>query len=379
MRIGLIGAGAIARRHVESLRDRPGVEIAVVCDIDGTRAAELAEEVGARSETSWEEAISSYGLDAVFICTPPGLHADPAVSALERGLAVYLEKPLARSLEDGRRIVEAWRRGNAVCAVGYQWRSLDLLAPLREALGDVVPGLLVSRGFGPTELGRDDRAQADADPAGSWFLDPRRSGGILFELASHDIDLQCAIAGPVAAVQASSASGRLALAGAPATPLDDTVVLTLRFASGALGSVLAGWTEAQDPPIYTLDLLSTEIALHLQCEPGFRLEGRARGAVVRRARQRGSARVDDRPLPRGGAERRPRSRAVLARGRVRDARDRDRLRAGDRERRDRRGGERSDGARACPGSAAAARWRRSRRSRRCHPDRSPRCSRPSWR
>jgi predicted dehydrogenase len=58
------------------------------------------------------------------------------------------------------------------------------------------------------------------------------------------------------------------------------VVLTLRFASGALGSVLVGWTEAQDPPIYTLDVLSTEIALHLQCEPVFRLEGRARGALV---------------------------------------------------------------------------------------------------
>jgi predicted dehydrogenase len=289
MRIGFIGAGAIARRHVESLLGRPGVEIAAVCDIDERRGAELAEEVGASAETSWEAMLSSSELAAVFICTPPALHAGPAVGCLERGLAVYLEKPLARSLDDGREIVGAWQRSTAVCAVGYQWRSLDLLQPLRSALGDAVPGMLVSRGYGPTELRRDDRAQADADPAGSWFLDPRRSGGILFELASHDIDLQCAIAGPVVAVQAASASGLLALAGAPVTGLDDALALTLRFASGALGSVLAGWTAAQDPPVYTLDLLATEIALQLRCEPDFRLHGRSRGGAVEE-----SGRVDPR-------------------------------------------------------------------------------------
>jgi myo-inositol 2-dehydrogenase/D-chiro-inositol 1-dehydrogenase len=280
VRIGIVGAGAIARRHVASLRARPGIEIASVCDIDGERATRLARELGAVATTSWESMLDAGELDAAFICTPPALHAGPAVASLGRGLAVYLEKPLARSLEDGRRIVEAWRGSDAICAVGYQWRSLDLLSPLRAALGDAVAGLLVSRSFGPTELGRGDRAVAAAGRSGPWFLDPGRSGGILFELASHDIDLQCAIAGPVISVQACSASGRLALAGAAAPGLDDAVVLTLRFASGTIGSVLVAWTDAQEPPLYTLDLLSSEVALTLRCEPEFRLEGRARGARV---------------------------------------------------------------------------------------------------
>jgi predicted dehydrogenase len=280
LRIGLVGAGAIARRHVEWLRTRSDVEVAVVCDIDETRAAALAEQVGARISTSWETTLAADELDAVFVCTPPALHVGPAVASLERGLAVYLEKPLARSLEDGRRIVDAWSRSTAVCAVGYQWRSLDLLPVLRTGLGDVVPGMLVSRSYGSTELGRDDRAVAGAGSSGSWFVDPRRSGGILFELGSHDIDLQCALAGPVASVQASSASGHLALAGAPATGLDDAVVLTLRFTSGALGSVLIAWTDAQDPPLYSLDVLGTDVALHLELDPVFQLEGRARGATI---------------------------------------------------------------------------------------------------
>jgi predicted dehydrogenase len=280
VRIGLVGAGAIARRHVEWLGQRSDVEVAVVCDIDETRAAGLAAEVGAAVSTSWETMLAADGLDVVFVCTPPALHVGPTIASLERGLAVYLEKPLARSLEDGRRIVDAWRRSTSVCAVGYQWRSLDLLPVLRTALGDVVPGLLVSRSYGSTELGRDDRAVLRTGPSGSWFVDPRRSGGILFELGSHDIDLQCALAGPVASVQASSASGHLALAGAPATGLDDAVVLTLRFASGALGSVLIAWTDAQDPPLYSLDVLGTDVALHLELDPVFQLEGVARGAAI---------------------------------------------------------------------------------------------------
>ena len=279
MRLGFIGAGAIARRHIEALLG-DGIEIAVVCDVDEARASDLASFAGAKASTSWQATLDADELDAVFVCTPPTHHVDPAVASLERGIAVYLEKPLARGLEDGRKIVDAWQRSGAVCAVGYQWRSLDILPMLREQIGDDVPGMLVSRSYGPTEPGRSDTLIAGADPAGSWFVDPKRSGGILFELGSHDIDLQCALAGPVVSVQAASATGHLALAGAATTGLDDAVAVTMRFASGALGSVLLAWTDAQKPPIYTLDVLGTELALHLQLDPAFRLEGQARGTTV---------------------------------------------------------------------------------------------------
>ena len=278
MKVGFIGAGAVTRYHLSVLAQRDDVEIAVVCDLDGARAAAIADGVGAVATTSTSEALATGGLDAVFVCTPPAHHLAPTVEALERGIAVYLEKPLARSLEDGRAIVAAAAASTAVCTVGYQWRSLDVLAALRAALGDAVPGLLISRSLGSTDGGRND--VADAGAGGSWFTDVRRSGGILYELGSHDIDLQCAIAGPVAAVQASAGRGQMALAGTPADGLDDAVVVTLRFASGALGSVIVGWTDAQSPPLYALDVLTTDVALHLELDPHHRLEGRAHGAPV---------------------------------------------------------------------------------------------------
>jgi predicted dehydrogenase len=202
-------------------------------------------------------------------------HARPAIAALAAGLPVYLEKPLARSLADGRAIVAAWQRSGTVCAVGYQWRSLDVLGELQALLRVTSPGMLVSRSYGPTES-----ARRDLEGRAEWFADPRRSGGILLELASHDIDLQVAVAGSVESVQATAASGLLALAGRPATGLDDSVALLLRFAGGGIGVVQVAWNPAQAPPLYSLDVHAVDVALQLALDPAFELRGRAHGREI---------------------------------------------------------------------------------------------------
>ena len=275
MRVGFAGAGAISEHHLAVLGGQPGVEIAAICDLDEARARGVAERLGARAFTDWEEMLAADVLDALFVCTPPAHHAAPAIAALARRLAVYLEKPLARSHADGEAIVEAWERSGAVCAIGYQWRSLDVLDELRAILGNAKPGLLVSRSFGPTE-----GARRDLERAATWFADPAASGGLLFELASHDIDLQITLAGPVESVQARASSGLLALAGGRSSALDDAVSVLLSFTSGAIGSCHVAWTTAQVPPLYALDVQSADAALQLVLDPVFELRGRARGAEV---------------------------------------------------------------------------------------------------
>lgn len=273
--LGFVGAGAISEHHLAVLSGQDGVKVAAICDVDESRARLVAERAGARAFSDWREMLDAGELDALFVCTPPAHHASPAIAGFERGLAVYLEKPLARSLADGEAIVAAWRQSGAVCAVGYQWRSLDVVLHLRSLLRGTQPGLLISRSFGPTEGARNDLEQP-----GAWFADPAVSGGLLFELASHDIDLQIALAGPVEAVQATSDSGRLALAGRPPSPLDDAVSLILRFAGGGLGACHVAWSTAQSPPLYALDVQTADAALRLELDPIFELHGRARGAEV---------------------------------------------------------------------------------------------------
>lgn len=275
MRIALAGAGAISEHHLAVLSTMPGVEISAVCDLDESRAAALAERSGARVFGDWEAMLESTELEALFVCTPPAQHAAPAIAAFERGLAVYLEKPLARARADGEAIAAAWQRSGAVCAVGYQWRSLDVLGELRALLRGTQPGMLVSRSFGPTE-----GARRDLERGTGWFADPGASGGLLFELASHDIDLQIALAGPVASVQATAESGLLALAGRPPNPLDDAVAVQMHFAGGGIGTAHVAWSSEQRPPLYALDVQAADAALQLVLDPVFELCGHVRGHAV---------------------------------------------------------------------------------------------------
>jgi predicted dehydrogenase len=275
VRIGLIGAGVMARRHLEVLAMMDGVSVEAVCDADDARARAVADQAGARVFGEAAQMLDPAQLDAVFVCTPPAAHAESAIAAMRNGLAVYLEKPIARGLGDGEAIARSWETSGAVCAVGYQWRSLDLIDRIRELLAGTTPGLMVGRSYGPTEPGRRDLHGGSA-----WFADPAASGGILFELASHDIDLQVALAGPASRVQAAAASGLLALAGRDGSRLDDAVAVTVEYSSGALGLVAVGWNDAQIPPLYTLDLQAADVALEIVLDPEFRLSGTVRGEPI---------------------------------------------------------------------------------------------------
>ncbi len=279
MRVAVVGAGAIARTHLAHLGTL-GHQVVAVCDPFAERAQALAEIAGAEAYADWRPMLDAVRPDALFVCSPPPTHAPPALAAFERGIPVYLEKPLARSLADGRDIVSAWEASGCVCAVGYQWRSLDVVAAARAALAGSPPGLLVSRSFGGTEPARADLGSA---AAGSWFSDPRQSGGILFELGSHDIDVQRALAGEVESVQATAGAGRLALAGREPAGLHDVVSLALRFRGGGIGAIHVGWTTEGSPSVYTLDVLAADVTLALDLAAAPRVRGRARGRAVEAA------------------------------------------------------------------------------------------------
>ena len=283
MRIGLVGAGAIAQRHLEVLAS-PGRRGG-----RGVRHRRAAGECSprpdqARAPTPIEGRCSTPSHWTRCSCARrPRRMSSPPRRRWGGGSPSTWRSRWRGPSATARRSCRAWAASPAVCAVGYQWRSLDVVGTLRRALGDAPPGMLVSRSFGPTEGGRNDLAQAGA---GSWFLDPRRSGGILFELGSHDIDLQLAVAGPVESVWATAARGRLALAGAPAGELDDAVSVFMQFESGCLGAVHIGWTDAQDPAVYT----------PRRAGPGGRAQARARsGLPADRAGRRTARSTPSRP------------------------------------------------------------------------------------
>ena len=117
IRVGMVGAGWIAQQHRRVLDAVADAELAAVCDIDLERAGVLAAGTGARTYSDWRDLLDREDLGALFVCTPPRSHRDPAVAALSHGLPVYLEKPIARTLEDAAEIVAAAGRTGTVDAL----------------------------------------------------------------------------------------------------------------------------------------------------------------------------------------------------------------------------------------------------------------------
>jgi myo-inositol 2-dehydrogenase / D-chiro-inositol 1-dehydrogenase len=265
VRVAIIGAGWIAAAHAATLRRLDGIDVAAVCDVDAGRARELA--ASAAVYTDWLELLDRESPDAVFVCTPPLAHRDPAIEALDRGIHLYLEKPIARGIEDAHAIVDAAARSDAVCAVGYQWRAVDVLDDLRAALDGQELGLLVGIGTGPTR-------------SRPWFLSRAAGGGNVLERASHGIDLARAVGGEIVSVQATAASVALAQGVGERGDIEDAAALVLRFANGAVGSVSVAWTRDGLPGTYSLHVLGSESSLHLELDPDFRLRGVSRGREI---------------------------------------------------------------------------------------------------
>lgn len=265
VRVGIIGAGWIATQHVATLRRLGGAEVVAVCDVDEVRAKELAG--GAATYTDWRQLIASEKPDAIFVCVPPLAHKEVTIAALVQGIHVYLEKPIARGIEDARAIVDAAARSEAVCAVGYQWRGVEVLDDLREALAGQEIGMQIGISFGPTK-------------SRPWFLDRAQGGGNLLERASHTIDLERAIGGEVVAVKAAASKVLLAQSQGERGDIDDAAALVLHFADGALGAIQIAWMREGLPGTYSVDVLGSDSVLHLELDPDFALRGQSRGRSV---------------------------------------------------------------------------------------------------
>ena len=167
----------------------------------------------------------------------------------------------------------AAERSAAVCAVGYQWRGVEALDALREALAGQQLGLLIGIGTGPTQ-------------SRPWFLDRAQGGGNLLERASHIIDLERAVGGEVVEVQA--AASRVALAQSAAGDrgdIEDAAALVLRFAAAASARSRSRGPATSCPASYSLDVLGSDSSLHLELDP-----------VVHAERPLGAARASRSPM-----------------------------------------------------------------------------------
>ena len=129
IRVGAIGYGGRGTGNLAEFLNNPEVDIPVVCEVDETRLAKAVDHVEKQSGkkpdavSDFRNVIERNDLDAILVSTPDHWHALPTVFACQTGKDVYVEKPLARTVDEGRAILEATRQHKRVVQMGTQWRS----------------------------------------------------------------------------------------------------------------------------------------------------------------------------------------------------------------------------------------------------------------
>ncbi len=230
VRIGLIGAGWIGAHHGHNVLRNPHAKLVAVADADRRKAEAFLEREGASAEVyaDYQHLLRQEDVDAVIIASPNAMHAQQAVAAAEAAKHIYLEKPMAITLDDCRRIVRAVAHAGVKCAVGYH-RRLNPLAQYARNLQE--QGQL-----GQIVLAESDylhHVPGDLD-IWQWLGKEAVAGSLVHAAAGHNVDLLRFFCGEVAEV-ACFKDARMPRKIQVET--EDLAVVILRFASGALGRV----------------------------------------------------------------------------------------------------------------------------------------------
>lgn len=182
MRLGIIGAGAVAGLHATGAAMLEGLELTAVCDLVKETAASVAGPWGAAVFTDYREMLASGRVDAVVINTPHGLHREMVEAAAAHGVHVLVEKPMATTLEDCHAMEEACAGAGVVMVVGMIQHFMAEKLALRAALDSGVLGkVLMIHDYRSTDYRPGSR------PA--WFFEKAMSGGGAFiNIGAHCLD-----------------------------------------------------------------------------------------------------------------------------------------------------------------------------------------------
>lgn len=231
LRVGIIGAGGIGKTHLRAWAAN-GIAPTAIADANPEMLAAAIAGHGGQPYATGLDLVASGAVDIVSICTPPAFHADLAVAALDAGMAVLCEKPLATSVGDAERVAEAVERTGALFAMGFCHR----FQPHIEALKAMIDG----RELGVIREFRNRFAGHLANVEQTWFSNPQiAGGGVLADTSIHSIDLFRYLIGDPVRVHALTSVCESGLG--PSLDVEDTGVITLQSAAGVLGVIESSW------------------------------------------------------------------------------------------------------------------------------------------
>ena len=227
---GIIGAGDVCEiKSAPAMYSVPNSEVKMVMRRNAAKAADFAKRHGiGRWTTDLDELLNDDEINAIYIATPPGSHAELTLKAAKAGKAVYVEKPMANSYAECVSMINACRKADVPLFTAYYRRTLPGFLKVKELIDN---GKIGEVRFVNIEMYQPLRPDVVANSENNWRVIPEIAGGGYFhDLASHQLDYLDFVFGPIAE------SKGIAVNQAHIYPADDIVAASFRFESGAIGS-----------------------------------------------------------------------------------------------------------------------------------------------
>jgi predicted dehydrogenase len=244
IRWGILGCGAVCEvKSGPALQKAEGSELVAVM----RRNAALAEDFARRHDVpAWyddaDKLIADPRVDAVYIASPPGNHLELALKASAHGKPAYVEKPMARTHSECRRMLEAFEKKGLRLFVAYYRRALPRFLKAKEILDSGALGTITG-----ISCRYSSASQRRADDALPWRLQAETAGaGLFLDLGSHTLDLVDFMLGPLSDIEGTAANVASEYA------VEDTVVMTFRTSSGALGTGAWNFASAQSEDVVVI-------------------------------------------------------------------------------------------------------------------------------
>jgi len=240
IRIALVGGGMHAPAHIRGAAGAPGVRLSAIAD-PSPAAKAVAEKAGLPWFAEHHALLAADRPDAAIVATPNVLHVPVALDFIAAGIPVLVEKPIADTVAEARRLADAAQAAGVPLMVGHHRRHNPIIRRARQLIQDGALGRLVSAAVLATFLKPDPYYNV------AWRRQPG-GGPVLINLI-HEIDLLRFLYGEIASIQAITANAVRGF------EVEDTAAILLHFANGALGTITL--SDAAAAP-WTWDLVSGE-------------------------------------------------------------------------------------------------------------------------
>ena len=242
LKIGLIGTGFIGRRHARIIHEQPESELVACADVIDQRVREISNRHGAVPYTDYREMIEKEDLDGVFITTSDDAHRAPVETAAENGLDIFLEKPMASTLEDADAIIESCSKASVRLMVGYVLRYDPVYIGIKKALDSGDIGRFLSAcARRHNSIDTAVETVKGRVPVTHWLM-------------VHDVDQILWYTGAkITKVYASEVRGRVY----DAVGMADSVWSLLTLDNGGMAAVESGWALNEGRFDCSMDLMGT--------------------------------------------------------------------------------------------------------------------------